>query len=85
MTNFYYNTYLSNSGSGGTIWTSNFANYVTGVPTSIQLSAINPGVIYPATSSTLTVTCYFTRQLISGTGSGTTLNITVYIQYARIG
>ncbi len=85
LTNFYYNTYLSNSGYTGTISTSNFANYVTSVPTSIQLSSINSGVIYPATSSTLTVTCYFTRHLISGTGSGTTLDITVYIQYVRVG
>ncbi len=58
---------------------------MTAVPTSIQLSAINSGVIYTATSSTLWVSCYFTRELISGTGSGTTLDITVYIQYVRIG
>jgi len=85
VTNFYWNSYFSNSGSGGNLSTGNAANYYTSVPTTVSLS-LNNTIFYTATSSTLSVNLYLVRQIMSGgSGSGTYLSIEVSMSYIRIG
>jgi hypothetical protein len=82
LTNYYHELYIN--GGGSLIPTTDVTGYFSVLNTSMSANLSNSGT-YTATSSTLSLNLYYNRQLISGSGSGTTLNIITTLQYIRIG
>ncbi len=82
LTNYYHELYIN--GGGSLIPTTDVTGFFSVLNTSMSANLSNSRT-YTATSSTLSINMYYNRQLISGSGTGTTLNVVATLQYVRIG